>query len=197
MHAVLALALLLAQAEPAPVPEPPAQTPPPPDDNRTLSAFVGGSYLVASGGAELGPSAGISFGGGFEYRYLRLAPPEGPALLLGASLGFFYDRFNNLTSQQELDGYLTQTGFVLCQTAAVPLSAVTPWIALGGGITVAYFSDPGTSARQPVLTGALGLDVALTQEAGLRIRLNLTRTFTHRDLFGDLIDGDVGVFYRF
>ncbi|HVR64064.1 MAG TPA: hypothetical protein VMU50_19330 [Polyangia bacterium] len=208
-----AVCLLLAQAEPAPVPPPPEPALPPPaaaepDDTVTVSAFAGGSFHLATDGAQPWPSNGFSIGGTFEYRYWDRGPPERSRLLLGASFGFFHDRFADYLVDTTRDGVLTKTGFVLAQTAAVPLSIVTPWASAGGGFAIAYFSGMGqSSVMQPVLAGELGLDIALGSQVGIRLRLNLTHALARRehvtdsgtrvDLFGDLFDSDVGVFYRF
>ncbi len=219
MHAVLALGLLLAQAEPAPAPPPPPPGPAPvvapavSEGKHAISVFLGESYRLASGDAP-GPASGFSVGGTFERLYLRLGPPDGTALVLGASLSFFHDHFTQGLSQAPDDRVLTQTGFVVAQTAAVPFSGVTPWIAIGAGLTIAYFSTPETalspgsaSAHQPVLAGGVGLDVAIKPGLGIRARVNITHTLTRPtfvtasgsrlDLFGDLLDSGIGLFYRF
>jgi hypothetical protein len=212
MHAVAAVCLLLVQAEPAPVPPtpepPPPSAPAEPDDKLTISAFAGGSFHLATDAAKPWPSNGFSIGGAFEYRYRDLGPAERPRLLLGASFGFFHDRFSAYQVDTSRDGVLTKTGFVLAQTAAVPLSTVTPWASAGGGFAIAYFSGVGPgSVMQPVLAGELGIDIALRSQVGLRVRLNFTYALSRRDyvtdsggrvdLFGNLFDSDIGVFYRF
>lgn len=222
MHAVVVLWLLLAQAEAAPAP--PIPPPPPgaqpsaapvlPEDPRLLSAFLGGSFRLAASDLP-GPSTGFSIGGAFEYRYRRLGAPEGQPLLLGVGLSFFHDHFTQGVPEASSDRVLTQTAFVLSQTAALPLAAgVTPWLSLGAGLTIGYFSTPETalqpgsiSTHQPALAAGAGLDVTIHRDAGVRLRVHFMHTLLrpdfvtdnggHLDLFGDLLDMDVGVFYRF
>lgn len=236
MNAALVLGLLLAQAQPAPltpppppsaapaptpVPTPPATPvtptePAPAEPSSTISVFAGLSYRLPPGGEQLSPSAGFSLSGAYERRYARLgAPPQSGTLDLGLALSFFHDHFSlGLQLPSADDRVLTQTGFTVAQTVALPLPPVSLWAAVGAGFTVAYFSSPepnlrpgSASARQPLLTGGAGLDWTIQKNTGLRVRLNFTHTLTrpafvtemgsHLDLFGDLLDIGAGLFYRF
>ncbi|MEA2696898.1 MAG: hypothetical protein QOI66_1169 [Myxococcales bacterium] len=239
MNAALVLGLLLAQAQPAPDAQPaptltaPAATPasapsaPPPtpvapttpepaEPSNAISVFAGLSYRVSPGGEQLSPSAGFSLSGAYERRYASLgAPPHAGTLELGFALSFFHDHFSlGLQLPSADDRVLTQTGFTVAQTVALPLPPVSLWAAVGAGFTVAYFSSPepdlrpgSASARQPLLTGGAGVDWTIQKNTGLRLRLNFTHTLTrpgfvtemgsHLDLFGDLLDIGAGLFYRF
>ena len=233
MSALAVLSLLLAQAQPPPPAENAAQNPnprPPAPPSATpnallaapsaqgihaLSVFIGGAYRIPPGGEQLTPAGGFSVGGVYERRYLRLGPAAEPALFLGVSLGFFHDHFTLALEQPFSDNRtITQTGFSLAQTAAIPVSIVRLWGSIGAGLTFGYFSTPeralqpgSASSRQPFLCGSVGADVDLKPGLGIRVHLNFTHTLTrpdfvgtaggHLDLFGDLLDSGIGLFYRF
>jgi hypothetical protein len=242
MNAALVLGLLLAQAQPAPgAPPPPTApaaaaepAPPPPvapttpatpvapttpepaEPSNAISVFAGLSYRLPPGGEQLSPSAGFSLSGAYERIYARLgAPPQADMLALGFALSFFHDHFSlGLQQPSPDDRVLTQTGFTVAQTVALPLPPVSLWAAVGAGFTVAYFSSPeltlrpgSASAHQPLLTGGAGIDWTIQKNTGLRVRLNFIHTLTrpgfvtemgsHLDLFGDLLDIGAGLFYRF
>src|SRR4051812_38658716 len=131
--AALFVASWLAQAEPAP-PEP---APAPAPRNVAPAPALEPSSLAIHGrfayrpGDSVGPApaAGFSLGATFEHRYLTVADLLG----LGVGVDFFYDHFARdtqfVTSEQQL---LTQTSFVLLQTASIALGRVRPWVAAGG-----------------------------------------------------------------
>ncbi|HEY2901540.1 MAG TPA: hypothetical protein VGL59_13245 [Polyangia bacterium] len=202
------------EANPAPAPAPPVAAAEPAGANG-VSVFIGPSFRISPGGEQLTPTVGFSVGGLYERRYLRLGPPEAPTLFLGASANFFHDHFTLALEGPSTDyRTLTQTGFSIAQTVALPLQAITLWASVGVGFTFGYFSTPeltlrpGTaSSRQPFVCGGLGVDWAIKAGMGVRVRFNFTQTLNrpdfvtetgdHLNLFGDLFDSGIGLFYRF
>jgi hypothetical protein len=210
------LASVLAQAELAP-PEPPSPPAPgapaagpaaPPTTPNAMSVHARFAYRP---GDSVGPApaAGFSFGLAFERAYLRL----GDTLALGVGVDFFYDHFardvENVTVQQQL---LSQTSFVALQTFAAELGVVRPWLGAGAGMSMAYFAGSTsdgllpTSARhaQPLLRGALGLDVPVARGKAVVVRADFTHPLTSPAVptysyspFGDLFDVGVGFQARF
>jgi hypothetical protein len=222
------LAALLAQAEPAPAP---ASAPPPllppsaaalatPDN--ALSVHARFAYRLGNEGSRLGPAAGFSLGGSFERRYL--VAPDG-RFELGAAVDFFYDRFSRGVTGSSMvapgqeqpfaaQRTLSQTSFALLQTAGLRAGPVRPFVAVGVGLTLAYFNTPeadlrpGTAnATQPLGRAVAGVDIAVSHAASLTVRADYTHLWTRPtfvttagqsyDLFGDLFDMGLGMLVRF
>jgi hypothetical protein len=224
-------------AEPAPPePPPPAATsparlvpppiegeePPPPAPNAVavLGRFA---YRLGSEGNSVGPRAGYAIGGWFERRYARLTR----LLELGVVADFSYDHFSMGVQGSQMvmpgveqsfaaDRVLTQTSFAALQSAAVALAgrAVRLWGAGGGGLTIAYFSSPelvlrpgNASAVQPLARAAAGVDVKVSGDAAVTLRVDYAHPFTRPtfttetgqsySLFGDLLEVGLGLLYRF
>jgi hypothetical protein len=217
--AALFVASWLAQAEPAP-PEPAAPSPPAPPTAAAIelspptSLAVHGRFAYRPGGSVgAAPAAGFSLGATFEHRY---ASPVS-VLGLGVAIDFFYDHFSrDGTFIEAMPELLTQTSFVALQTVSAELGRVRPWLAGGVGLTFAYFSGtgltdtgtpmPGVSASklQPLVRGAVGLDVTIAPQMAIVVRGDLTHPLTHPTFggfgsspFGDLVDIGVGLLYRF
>jgi hypothetical protein len=208
---------------PAPVPPEPvvAEDQAPAPANTFSVAGRLASRLGTTGTSGLGPATGFSLGANYERRYALVAQ----ALELGVAVDLFYDRFSQgvegsaLQSPGAEQAYaaqriLTQTSFVLLQTAATRAGPVRIWAAGGGGLTIGYFSTPelalrpgSRSTRQPVARGALGFDVLIGPRTSIGLRADFTHTLTRPtftpdagptySLFGDLLDVGVGLFYRF
>ncbi len=233
---MLAAALLIAwwaQAEPAPVAEPPppagraaAATPPlgttapgPPAPAPFDNAFevtVNFARRLGSEGQSIGPANGVSVGGEYQRRYLATAD----GLELSAGLNFFYDRFStDLTGQTMLDPGLaqrvvSQTNFALMQTVAWRRGRLRPFVEVGGGATIAFFSSPEVALRpgsydaaQPIARGAAGLSVVVYHGVAATLQGMYTHAFT-RPVFtasdgttysflGDLLDLGLGATMQF
>jgi hypothetical protein len=233
---MLAAALLItwwAQAEPAPAAEPPppasraAPTTPPlgaaatgpsapaPLDN-AFGVTVNFAHRQGHEGQSIGPANGISVGGDYQRRYL--VTPDG--LELSGGLDFFYDRFStDLTGQMMLDPGLaqrvvSQTNFALMQTVTWRKGRLRPFVEVGGGATIAFFSSPEVALRpgsydavQPIARGAVGLSVVVYHDVAATLQGMYTHAFT-RPVFtasdgttysflGDLLDLGLGATMQF
>jgi hypothetical protein len=211
------LATWLAQADPAPL-EPPA--PPPgsasapaaaieeaPRPRRNGMAVHGGFAYRASDANDGAPASGFSLGASFEHRYAALS-----RFAFGVGADFFYDRFSADGDYVSLLPHLvTQTSFAVSQTVSTDLHGVRPWIAAGAGLTVAYYS--GTDAVdhqvtdgtvQPLVRGAVGVDVDVAPRQAIVVRADYTHPLTSPTFtgvaaspFGDLVDVGLGFLFRF
>ena len=236
MLAAAVLALWWAQAEPAPVEAAPAEPAPSaapltvaaapepaPADNRVAisGAFA---YRLGSEGRAIGPAEGFSLGGDYERRYLQVAPE----IELGVGLDFFYDKFQTGVTgtttvepgQEQTfpsERIISQTGFVLLQTVAWRHGRWRPFVQVGPGFTIAYFStaesmfSPGTfNAVQPLVRVAGGLDVTITHDVGIVARVGFDYLFTRPtftadaaagsqsySFLGNLFDAGLGVVFFF
>jgi hypothetical protein len=237
MLAAWLLASLLAQAEAAPpeAPPPPATQPDPnasidpalPGAN-TVSVLASLAYRLDSGGADatLGPAGGFSIGGEFERRYYTLSG----IVELGAALDFNYQRF--ATSVEGLgttapgedapfngQRVLSKTGFALLQTVAVRAARLRPFVAVGPGVVINFFSSPELALRpgsktvvQPTAQVTLGLGVDVGKNTAFVVRLDVVHPFTDPvfepimspqspaprfALFGDVIAAGFGLAVRF
>jgi hypothetical protein len=229
MLAAAVLASWWAQAEPAPASAPPAapasapivaQPAPPlePSDN-ALGVYGGWGRRVGSTADAVGPANGFSFGGSYERRYLVL--PRG--FELGAAVDFFYDKFQTNVpytavvygQQQTFTGQriISEASFVALQTAAWRRGRARPFVGLGVGFTVGYFSTPeqlfrpgSFDATQPLARGVAGLQVAITHNIAVAVRAGYSLVFTRPtytpsttsySFLGDFFDADVGVVLGF
>jgi hypothetical protein len=235
MLAAWLLASLLAQAEPAPPEAPPPATQPDPNapdpalqGANTVSVHASVAYRLDSGGsaATLGPAGGFSLGGTFERRYYKLSG----IVELGAALDFSYQRFATavegvgMTAYGEdvpLDGQrvLSKTGFALLQTVAARAGRLRPFVALGPGVVINFFSSPelalrpgSTTVVQPTAQVTAGLGVDVGQNMVFVMRLDLVHPLTDPvfeptmspqspaprfALFGDVIAAGFGLAVRF
>ncbi len=230
MLPALVLASWWAQADPAPAapPVPPATAsapaPPPASDNR-LSLAAGYARRLGAEGGALGPRNGFAVGGDYERRLVTL-----PSLLeLSAGVDFRYDRFRTPATGTSApvpgevqpyssDRVLSQTSFAATAGAAARWRRLRPFVQVGAGATIAYFSSPEMTLRpgnltavQPLGRGTAGLDVAITDQIGVTVRLAYTHVFTHPTLttdansgapatysfLGDLFDAGAGVVLGF
>jgi hypothetical protein len=230
MLAAAVLASWWAQAEPAPASAPPAAPPaaplvaqPPapaaPSDN-ALGIYGGWGRRVGSTADAVGPANGFSFGGSYERRYLVL--PHG--FELGGALDFFYDKFQMDVvgsamvapgQEQTFTGQriISEASFVALQTAAWRHGRARPFVGLGFGFTVAYFSSPelifrpgSFDATQPLARGVAGFQVAITHDIAVALRAGYSLVFTRPtytpsttsySFLGDFFDADVGVVLGF
>jgi len=237
MLAAWLLASLLAQAEQAPPEAPP---PPPagqPDPNapdpalpgaNTVSVHASLAYRLDSGGSDatLGPAGGFSVGGMFERRYYKLSG----IVELGAALDFSYQRFATAVEGVGMTAYgedvplegqrvLSKTGFALLQTVAAGAGRLRPFVALGPGVVINFFSSPELALRpgsktvvQPTAQVTAGLGVDVGQNMAFVVRLDLVHPFTdpvfetvnpaqypqaRYALFGDVIAAGFGLAVRF
>jgi hypothetical protein len=226
--AVLLLGSWLAQAaDPARAPlEPPGPPVPrapidaPADDPANGIALAARyAHRFAAGGPTLEPTDGFSLGASLEHRYAALDP----GLAFGIGLDLFHDRFSMSVPADPatvgavgIDGtrVVSQTSFTVLQTAALTLGRARLFTAIGGGVTVGFFSSPehellpgSSSAVQPLARGAAGFDVRIRGRAAVAVRADYTHVFTHPTFvseagqsyhpFGDLFDVGVGLLYRF
>jgi hypothetical protein len=232
------LASLLAQAEPAPPEAPPPPLPGQPDPNAVpdpallganiVSVHASLAYRLDSGGSDatLGPAGGFSVGGEFERRYYKLSG----IIELGAALDFSYQRF--ATGVQGVgttvpgedvpfDGQrvLSKTGFALLQTVAVRAARWRPFVAVGPGVVINFFSSPelalrpgSTTVVQPTAQVTAGLGVDVGQNMAFVARLDVVHPLTEPvfeptmspqspaprfALFGDVIAVGCGLAVRF
>jgi hypothetical protein len=179
------------------------------------------AYRFTGEGPTLRPTEGFSLGASLQRRYLRIAE----VVDLGAGLDLFYDRFaegvlgsapDASGAEQSFDGQrlLTETSFALLQTVSLNLGPVRPWLGLGGGLTIAYFSSPeqelrpgSTSAVQPLARAGIGADIPLRGRAAVGVRADYSYLFTQPTFttqagqtfrpFGNLFDVGIGLLYRF
>lgn len=229
MLPALVLASWWAQADPAPaappaVPNVAPGTPAVPTgaDNR-FALGAGYARRLGAEGGTLGPRNGFAVGADYERRFLAL-----PNLLeLSAGLEFRYDKFQTAVSGTPIPGevqaysgdrVLSQTSFAAVADGAWRWRRLRPFVQIGAGATIAYFSSPEMNLRpgnltavQPLARGTAGLDVAITGQIGITVRVAYTHVFTHPTLttdatsgapatysfLGDLFDAGAGVVLGF
>lgn len=186
------LALLLAQAEaapppvdpgPAPAPAGPAETAPTPpapaagkttlvtaaDRAHVIGFAFGGSRRLGQAARDIPPRHGLAVSGQLGRRYLLVDD----RVDLGLAFQFGFARFKEdvvaIREQTRLEGMrmLTHYDLSLVHTAALVLGPVRPFLAFGGGISLAHFStiedrnpDEARTTRASLM-GAVGLDVAV------------------------------------
>jgi hypothetical protein len=221
-------------AAPAPTPASPPRTttfgsperPLPPPPPQTLTILAGFAYRVGDAGTAVGPAGGFSLGGSFEYRYARLAP----AVDLGAALDFLFDQFSRGVLGSTPDGSgaeqtfagtrtVTSTSFALMQTIGTRAGRLHAWGAVGGGLSIGYFSSPEVALRAeggrsgsstaflPMARAALGADIEIKDHFAIGLRAAYSHMLQSSDyttsagstvhLFGDVLDIHAGLFYRF
>lgn len=216
-----------APAEPAPSTPAPSTSPAPsaqPDDPpgppvNTMAVLARFAYRLGAEGSSPGPAAGFSLGLSFQRRYVSFE-----SVGLGVGAEFFHDSFRQnvqaaepinpaLPSPPDAQRVVSQTSFALLQTASVSAEPVTFWLGAGGGLTVASFStpevalEPGSlTSLQPMVRGAVGLDVAIRPQMAIGLRADYTHPLTNPTLttrngtvtpFGDLFDAGAAFLYRF
>jgi hypothetical protein len=194
---------------------------PPAAFDNALGIYGCFAYRLGNEGQSVGPAIGFSLGGEYERRYF--ATP--PGLELGAGLDFFYDRFASdvtgsaMVAPGQEQAYaaqrlLSQTSFALIQTAAWRIGRVRPFVKLGFGATIAYFSSPELQFRpgsfdavQPLGRAATGLSVVVYRNIALSLRIAYSHLFTRPvyrandaatySFLGDLFDLGLGVVMPF
>lgn len=208
MLAALVLASWWAQAEPAPA-EPPsapvvAPAPPPaPVSSNRLSVTAGYARRLGDEGGAVGPRNGFGIGGGYERRIVPL-PDD---LEVGVGLDFGYQKFQTGVTGAVVnpggepgsfsgDRVLSQTSFAATGSLAWRRWRLRPFVQIGAGMTVAYFSTPemalspgNLTAVQPLARAAGGLDVAVTPDIAVTLRAAYTHPFTHPTLTTDAASG--------
>jgi hypothetical protein len=200
MLAGLVLAIGLCQAEPAPPepgkPPPPAAAPvpsPPDPDAEPADYFVGlavgGSRRLAPSADDVPPALGFSVSTLIGRYYALL----GEHIQLGVAFHFAYDRYaKEVTvtlprngSELTFDDRRTVAhyDFSVLQTASTTVGPVRPFLGVGGGLGVGYFStlepplSPGDARMvRPLLRAGAGADVGLSSP---RTRLGLELDYAH------------------
>ena len=113
---------------------------------------------------------------------------------------------------------LSQTSFAATAGGGWRWRRLRPYVQIGAGATIAYFSSPEMTLRpgsltavQPLARATAGLDVAITAQIGITVRVAYTHVFTHPTLttdatsgapatysfLGDLFDAGAGVVLGF
>jgi hypothetical protein len=226
MLAAWLFASLLAQAEPAPPEAPPPAPASRPDPSGEPATTAPGPNAVSvrasiayrlDGGETLGPAGGFCVGGEFERRYHQLAGPAAlGAVELGFAVSFGYQRFATSVEGQETSfqaqRVLSKTGFALLQTIAIRLERMRPFLALGPGLVINFFSSPeftqGKTAVQPIAQASAGLEVDVAKDTAVVARVDAIHPFTdpvfapgpsspRYTLFGDVITAGLGLVVRF
>lgn len=195
--------------------------PPPPALRSALGVSLQLAHRLAEGGATLDPFWGFSLAGRYERRLL--AAPNG--VELGAAVDFSFQRFTSSVvgstmiapgTEMAFDGtrLITETTFALVPTVAFRAGPVRPFAGAGVGLGVGFFSSPEIELRpgsetavQPLVRGALGVDVALSATSAITVRADYSHMFTRPhfvtdagqsySLFGDLLDVGIGLLLRF
>ena len=178
------------------------------------------AYRLGAAGSTISPAAGYGVGGTFEWTYAR------PAAEIELALGvdFSSDRFatgeRGITTQSgtpapyDSTRVIIESAFVLTHTVAFPVGPVRPFLTLGAGLgfgdleSVAQAYQPG-SLRDAQLLGrvSVGFDVVVSRIWFATLRADYT-TVRRVDplvttggltlpVFGDLIDINLGLAYRF
>ncbi|HVT10368.1 MAG TPA: hypothetical protein VHO67_23065 [Polyangia bacterium] len=207
MLPALVLASWWAQADPAPAAPPavPSVAPAAPApftelDNR-FALGAGYARRLGDEGGALGPRNGFGVGADYERRFFAL--PDRMELSAGAE--FRYDRFQTAVSGTPIPGevqpywgdrILSQTSFAAVADGAWRWRRLRPFVQVGAGATIAYFSSPEMNLRpgnltavQPLARGTAGLDVAITGQVGITVRVAYTHVFTHPTLTTDVSSG--------
>lgn len=219
MLAALVLASWWAQAEPAPVepapaPAPPIELPvppPPPAPDNRFAIMAGYARRLGDEGGRIGPRNGFALTAGYERRLVPL--PQG--FELAAGLEFAYDKFATTVTGTAMpapgqmqtysgDRVLSQTSFAATGGVSWRGRRIRPFAQLGAGVSIAYFStpeaalSPGTlAAAQPLGRADAGLDVAITREIAVTVRLAYTHPFTHPTLTTEAASGAPPTSYSF
>lgn len=228
MLLALVLASWWAQAEPAPVeaaPAAPASVTEPPTpvrvfDNR-LAVTVGYGARLGDEAARLGPRNGFAVSAGHEHRFVPL--PRG--FDFGAGVEFDYHKFattvtgtvmptSGQTQTYSGDRLLSYATILGTASLSWRWSPIRPYFQVGAGVSIAYFNTPemalspgNLTTDQPVARVAGGMDIAITPEIAVTMRLAYTHPFTHPTLttdassgapatysfLGDLFDAGAGV----
>jgi hypothetical protein len=208
---------ITGDAEPAPGAMPDG---PPLKTRHRIAVAPRFAYRLGDAGRTISPAAGYGVGGTFEWTYAR--PARQVELALGVD--FASDRFataeRGVTTQSgnavpyDSTRLINESTFVLTHTVAFPAGPVRPFLTVGGGIGFGDFESievryrPGSlQDRQLLGRVALGIDVVVTRIwfATLRVDYTAVRR-TDRLLvesggrlavFGDLLDINLGLAYRF
>lgn len=204
-------------AEPAPIAVPDGA----PTGPRHRIAFAPRfAYRLGDAGKAITPSAGYGVGGTFDWTYVRPAPEI--ELTIGVDFGS--DRFG--TSEQGVSlqagtatpyastRLILESTFVLTHTVAFHAGPIRPFLALGAGVgfgdltSVAPAYKPGTlQDRQLLGRVSVGLDIVVTSIWFATLRADYTavrradplvlETGGELPVFGDLLDINLGLAYRF
>ena len=188
MLPAVVLASWLAQAQPAPVAAPPLTTapqpPPAPLDNRVGVVF---SYARQLGeeATNLGPPNGFGMGVSYQRRVLPL--PNDFDMSAGGD--YFFEKFSSNTR-----GEVEHNEFAATAAAAWHRSRLRPYAEVGVGFTVAYAGD---TTIQPLVRTTAGLDIAVTRDIAVAMRVAYAHVFTNQtgaySLASNLLDAGAGV----
>lgn len=143
-----------------------------------------GARRLGAPADALGPRNGFGFVAEVTYTYLRVGPAE-----LTIGIGFHHQRFRKVVSftvlggsgvPQETERSFTHYDWELQPRFAVSVGPVRPFLRLGAGFGLAYFStrepefSPGEKrAARLSLSATIGLDV-ITSRQGARLGLEAT-----------------------
>jgi hypothetical protein len=203
---------------------PPPATPPPSEPSpsaappNTAALLAGFAYRPS---ASLEPTVGFSLGGSFQRRYGTLAS----VLEVGWAFDFFFDRFSTAADATVVDAAgiartvastrtITDSSFAAMQTLGTHAGAWRLWLGAGGGLSIGFLSGPdGTTASatanayQPFARAAAAAELAISDSSAVGLRAGYTFMLTTSgpasatgetsQLVGDLLDIQVGLFYRF
>ncbi|HVY39663.1 MAG TPA: hypothetical protein VHM31_17110 [Polyangia bacterium] len=203
MLPALVLASWWAQADPAPAAPPavPSVAPAPPGADNRFALGAGYARRLGDEGGALGPRNGFAVGADYERRLVAL-----PSLLeVSAGLEFRYDKFQTAVTGTPIPGeiqpywgdrVLSQTSFAAVADGGWRWRRLRPFVQIGAGATIAYFSSPEMNLRpgnltavQPLARGTAGLDVAVFGQIGITLRVAYTHVFTHPTLTTDVSSG--------
>lgn len=218
MLPALVLVSWWAQAEPAPVepaPPPPIELPAPPAppvlDNR-FELLAGYARRLGDEGGRVGPRNGFALTAGYERRLVPL--PQG--FELAAGLEFAYAKFASRVTftgpptpgvsqfVSTGDRVLSESSFAGAAVVSWRGRRLRPFAQLGAGVSIAYFSTPelafspgNLTAAQPLARAGAGIDVAITHEIAVTVRVAYTHVFTHPTLTTDARSTGPGTSYSF
>jgi hypothetical protein len=178
--------------------------------------FGGGvGHRLPPASTDVPPPYGLAFSVSISRRYARFE-----RLALGGSVAFGYERYARTVPTTFAPGQdvtirgLTFGDFVLLQTATLTFGRFSPFLALGGGISLGHFSSRETALKPgearttvPVAQAGAGLAVEVKPNTDAIVRFDYVRPFPERSLttdtgerlrlFGTRMAARIGIQYRF
>jgi hypothetical protein len=184
---------------PSPAQEPTSSAEEDPEVPPSSSIAVHGRFAYHPGDdASFAPREGFSLGATFHHRFTSAASLLG----VGVEIALFHDQFSNEGTYIGLaPRRLVHDSFVAMPTLALEGKPARPWIAAGGGLTVA---QTATTEVQPVARGAIGVDFTIAKQTALVVRGDYTYPLRQPKVvdpasspYGAFMDVGVGILYRF
>jgi hypothetical protein len=193
---------------------------PPAKPRHRIAVMPRFAYRLGDAGRAISPAAGYGVGGTYEWTYARASRE----IELALGLDFSSDRFataeqglstqSGVATPYDSTRLIIESTFVLTHTVAFPVGPVRPFLTLGAGIgfgdleSVAPAYRPGSlHDRQLLGRAAVGLDVIVTRIWFATLRADYTAVRRADPLrldaggslsvFGDVLDINVGLAYRF